>query len=44
MLKAAHAEGIIDKDEESILQMANEARTKVIAVDDFSFELKRQDK
>ena len=44
MLKAAHAEGIIDKDEVSILQMANEARTKVIAVDDFSFELKRQDK
>lgn len=40
MLKAALAEGIIDKDEEFILQQANNARTKVIAVDDFTFDLK----
>ena len=41
MLKAAVAEGIIDKDESVILQQANDARTKVIAVDDFTFELTR---
>ncbi len=41
MLQAALEEGVIDKDEESILQQANEARNKVIAVDDFTFDLKR---
>lgn len=44
MVKAAIAEGIIDKDEGTILQQANEARTKVIAVDDFTFELTRKNK
>jgi len=42
MLKAAHAEGIIDKDEVATLQQANEARTNVIAVDDFTFDFKRK--
>ena len=42
MLAAALKEGVIDKVEKSILQQANEARTKVIAVDDFTFELKRK--
>lgn len=42
MLDAALAEGIIDKVEKSILQQANEARTKVIGVDDFTFEFKRK--
>ena len=42
MLDAALAEGIIDKVEKSILHQANEARTKVIGVDDFTFDLKRK--
>ena len=42
MLAAAIVEGLIDKDEKSILQQANEARTKVIGVDDFTFDLKRK--
>ena len=41
MVKAAVAEGVIDKDEESLLIMANDARTKVIGVDDFTFDFKR---
>ncbi len=41
MLKAALKEGIIDKDECTVLQQANEVRTKVIAVDDFTFDLTR---
>lgn len=44
MLKAAVKEGIIDKDESAILQQANEARTKAITVDDFTFELTRKNK
>lgn len=42
MLNAALEEGVIDKDEKLILQQANEARTKVIAVDKFTFDLKRK--
>ena len=42
MLNAAVTEGIIDKDEKVILQQADEARTKVISVDEFSFDLKRK--
>lgn len=42
MLKAALEEGVIDNDEVAVLQQANEARTKVIAVDDFTFELMRK--
>lgn len=44
MLAAAIVEGIIDKDEKSVLQQANKARTKVIGVDDFTFDLKRKEK
>ncbi|MFK5914961.1 MAG: acyl-CoA dehydrogenase [Woeseiaceae bacterium] len=40
MLAAAQAEGIIDKDEETALREANDLRSKVIAVDDFTFDLK----
>ena len=42
MLEAALKDGIIDKVEKSILQQANEARTKVIGVDDFTFDFKRK--
>ena len=41
MIHAAMEEGVIDKDEEAVLKQANDARNKVIAVDDFSFDLKR---
>ena len=44
MLKAALSEGLIDKDEKEILHQANEARTKVIAVDDFSIDFKMKNK
>ena len=40
MVKSALNEGIIDKEEVSLLLMANEARTKVIGVDEFTFDLK----
>ena len=42
MIKAAMHDGIIDKDEKDILKKANEARTNVIGVDDFTFEFKRK--
>ncbi len=42
MIQAAHEQNIIDKDELYLLQQANEARTEVIAVDDFTFDLKRK--
>ena len=42
MINAATDEGIIDKEEASLLIMANEARTKVIGVDDFTFSFKRK--
>ena len=42
ILNAAVIEGIIDKDEKVILQRADEVRTKVISVDEFSFDLKRK--
>ncbi|MDH5600448.1 MAG: acyl-CoA dehydrogenase, partial [Gammaproteobacteria bacterium] len=42
MLEAALKEGVIDKVEKSVLQQANEARTQVIGVDDFTFDLKRK--
>lgn len=42
MTKAAVKEGVIDSDEEYLLLQANEARTKVIAVDDFTFDLTRK--
>ena len=42
MTSAAVKDGVIDKDEEYLLLQANDARTKVIAVDDFTFELKRK--
>ena len=42
MLDAAHKDGIIDNDEKSALQQANNARSKVIEVDDFTFDLNRK--
>lgn len=42
MIAAAKKEGIIDKEELSILQQANDARTKVIGVDDFTFDFSRK--
>ena len=42
MINAAQEEGVIDKEEASLLKMANDARTKVIGVDDFTFDLKRK--
>ncbi len=41
MLDAAVEAGVIDTDERYLLQQANDARTRVIGVDDFTFELKR---
>jgi acyl-CoA dehydrogenase len=40
MVEAALIAGIIDKEEKNLLLMANEARTKVIGVDEFTFDLK----
>lgn len=40
MLKAALAEGVIDKHEELILRQANEIRDKIISVDDFPNNMK----
>lgn len=42
MLDAAILEGVIDKDEKELLSQANEFRTRVIAVDDFTFDLNRK--
>jgi len=42
MINAAEKEGVIDKEESLILQHANDARNKVISVDDFTFDLNRK--
>jgi acyl-CoA dehydrogenase len=42
MLEAALTDGVIDKDEKHMLLEANEARTRVIGVDDFTFDFKRK--
>ena len=42
MINAAKDKGVIDKEEASLLIMANDARTNVIGVDDFTFDLKRK--
>ena len=42
MLASALEQGIIDEEELGILKQANEARTKVIQVDDFTPDLKRK--
>ena len=42
MLVQAEKEGVIDSEERSILQQANDARTAVIGVDDFTHDLQRK--